>query len=394
MTSPSLNKRLLIVCGCSKRGSSIGVIGSVITSFKAIGITNIDLFDTSFYEMHRASDYDVVNYISLPQSSYLLFIRRIPYIRSIVAKWLTLRCYRRILSHFKYDLIIIHQIPAFCEQLIDIVKHESAVMIRPWGSEVLRASSSFQSVLMRVFAKTDYVLGYPGSTLLAHIIDNYGVPPQKIVDYEAPIRGISLITSLMGKMSREQMSSQIGIRNSSFNVVCGYSAARSHRHELIINSFACIHDTLPQDYQLIFLVTYGGSVEYINHLKYLCSLKGLNATFIESFISDEQLAFLHLITDLYINIQPSDNGSAFLIESLVAGNRIVCGSWLKYSSFEKYGIPYFQINCTDELPGFLDLFIRGLLPDVVIPQKLIQVLSGYSIAELKMNWATLFHSLK
>ena len=189
------------------------------------------------------------------------------------------------------------------------------------------------------------------------------------------------------------MHEALHIPFSNYNIICGYNADPGQQHLSSIAALSCVKERLPEDYQIIFPVSYGDRNGYIDSLKKACETYGLNSFFIESYISDEQMALLHLITDLYINNQKTDNGNAFLVEALSCGNCIISGSWLLYTQFEDYGIPYYQFESQKELGNVIKSIIEEDHPTVSVPNELIKDLQSRTIGNLKNEWSLFFKQL-
>lgn len=106
-----------------------------------------------------------------------------------------------------------------------------------------------------------------------------------------------------------------------------------------------------------------------------------------------KLAYLHLITDLFIEVQPTDNGNMFMVEALFAENQIVTGKWLNYKLFEQYGIPYHLIEQLDELPDMLHGLFTGDIPKAVIPSLLLEDFYKAAMTDNKVFWEGVFREL-
>ena len=117
----------------------------------------------------------------------------------------------------------------------------------------------------------------------------------------------------------------------------------------------------------------GASREYFEIISKRCADNQLKAVFLREFISNEQMAYLHLITDLFINIQDSDCGNAFMIEALFARNQIITGKWLHYEQFEQFGIPYLLIDKKEDLSDKLREVLTEPDKKCLVPDDLIEM---------------------
>lgn len=368
-----MERKILIVCHCSLRGNSIGLIEEFLTQFETLKKdgTQIDLFDTNFFEQHNPSDYNVDSYYNLKMGIVDRIARKIPGLRVKYLHNKILKHLERILRVGNYDLVVMYSVPPYSDKAVEVAhKNRTKIVLYPWGSEVLRVKGEVAKAVKRAHENADFIAGHEGSNLLINARENYKVEANRLKARKTFPKGVQKIRYIDGKQNRKEMSRDIGIPYAAYNIICGYSGRKGHRHKEIIDAIYANKNLLPSNYQLVFPVTYAREENYTKELKELCEEKGLNAVFLTEYMTDEQIAKLHLLTDLYINIQPSDNGSAFMTEALYAGNKIVTGRWLNYSQYEKYGIPYYLLDKKEDLPAMLNKLFKGDLDEVEVPKAL------------------------
>lgn len=382
-------RNILIVSICPMRGSSIGLIGDFLLNFRNRNkySCQISLLDIGFFDIeHNPASYAVDYYYSLPKTIVEPLIRKIPWLRTKYAERLAILSFKRIIKNNRYDLVVLYQIPMFADKLTEIA-HSNGVKIAfvPWGSDILRVSAKDGKRLLEAFSEVDYVVGAAASNTIIAAKEKYNVPCEKIVQAKTFVNGVQSLMKAKGILSREEMSENVGIPYSDFNIVCSYNGYNGHRHKTIINAVLKNKDVLPHNYQLVFPMTYGATPAYIDEIKKTCHENGLNAVFLLEYLSNEQIAYLHHITDLFVEIQPTDNGNAFMIEALCAENKIITGRWLGYKQFEQFGVPYYLIDKLDELPQMLRDILTHQVSDIKIPNKLLELFTfpegfdGFSI---------------
>jgi len=365
-----MNKKILIVCHCSLRGNSIGLIEEFLTQFDSLKKEGcqIDLFDTNYFQKHNPDDYKVDTYYKINIRLLDKLVQKIPGVRVKYLHHRILNLLDKILLKKKYDLVIMYSVPPYSDRAVALIhEHKVKVALYPWGSEVLRAKGEVALAVKIAHEKADFIAGHEGSNLLSNAYENFHVEKKKIKERKSFFKGVEMLQLERGKLSRKEMSSAIGIPYSNYNIICGYSGCETHMHRNIIDAIVRNIKVLPLGYQLIFPMTYVADKKYIRELQHLCSQNNINAIFITEYMTDKQVAYLHLLTDLYINIQPSDNGSAFMTEALYAGNQIITGGWLNYAQYEKYGVPYHLLNNIDELPLCLYKIFTKEIEPVVVP---------------------------
>lgn len=390
-----MKKEVLIVSHCPRRGGSIGLIGELLKELSCLERNqySLSLFDIDYSgSYHNRSDYDVDHFYKLETNKIDTIIRHIPKIGPNYFKNKTVSTFNSIISSKSYDAVVFFPVVYYADELIHIAHNNGAkVIFYPWGSEILRCSGKIKSRLMKAFSDVDYVVGAINANTLRAAKEIYGVNNERIKEKKPFVSNIAMIDEIKGKYSRKQMSEILNINDSKCNIVCSYNGYATHRHEFIIDAIAQNKDSLPIDYQLIFPMTYGSASGYIDAIASKCKEKGLNAVFLTNFMSVEQMACLHFLTDLFIEIQPTDAGNGFIIEALYAQNEIITGSWLHYSQFEEFGIPYHLIDTIDELPNKLYEFFKGNLQKPLIPQQIIDMYSVPSKEDRCFFWERLFN---
>lgn len=370
-------KKILVVSNCVMRGDTTGLTGKFLNTLNEIdsSLLEINLYDIGFFDVpHNPENYQVSHYFGIPKKSIEKLVRRIPKIRSWYAEQITIAEYRKIFLNNQFDAVILLHIPSYAAKLTAIAhNNNSKVVFFPGGSDILRVSTTVKKKLQKAFNEADFVVGDVNSNTILGAQEIYNVPDSKIKTKRNVLAGVRTLMQIDKSPSREKMMQKVGLDIADYNIVCGYNGYPSHQHKRIIEALASNISVLPDNYQLVFPVTYGASQEYVEELREMCATVGLKAIFLTSFLSDEQMAYLHLVTDLFIEIQPTDTGNAFMIEALFVGNKIVTGRWLKYRQFEQFGEPYYLLDKPEDLSEMLEKIFTHQIAEVAVPQELIKM---------------------
>lgn len=387
-------KKILVVSNCSKRGTSTGLVGKFLEQLDKIDKHHfqISLLATTFnIDEVRQNLYPVHSFFTLSKGFMGSLVRIIPGLRRTFGIKLAIKAYNSLLKKYGFDWVVLYQVQPKADQWTRIAhQNNSKIVFVPWGSEVLRVSGAEQKRLKIAFSEVDYVIGAEYANTLLSARDVYNVPDKKLIFYKNYLKGVKLISKLRDKYTRKEMMSRIGIPNSDYNIICGYNGYSGQKHKIIINAIYKNKNTLPNGYQLVFPITYGASVDYIEDLKNYCNQLDLKTVFITDYLTDEQVAYLHLVTDLFIQIQPTDDGNDFMKEALFAQNQIVTGRWLKYYQFEQYGDPYYAIETLEELPTMLSIIFKCEAPVPSIPSQLLDDMDSASETDNKIFWEKVF----
>lgn len=369
-------KRIMIVSTCTKRGNSIGLIGSFLDEFANLDKNEfqVDLCNIGYFQDFIDSDYHADNYYGIRKNIIDRLILKIPKIRSWYSKFRSIKHVKNTFNKYKYDLMVVYSVPSYVEKLIRIAHiNNCKTILYPWGANDIVDRFDIDAKLQRAFDATDYVTGIENSNCSLTMLNKFKVPSEKYFGRKPFLTGVVEIQKVRSKYSRSDLERILGIRYSSCNIICGYNAFPDMLHEQIINSICDNLDILPDDYQLIFPMSYPRNDEYVYKIQNLCKERKLNHVIFTNYLSDEQVACLHLLSDYFINIQHADSGNAFQIESLFCGITSIVGAWLEYKQFEIYGKPYITIDSVSDLSKCIRQLLLAEIEKPVVPSKLIDM---------------------
>ena len=383
-----MKKNILLLSNCSTRGNTGGLTGKFVDMLRLNSdLINIDILDISFVKKSNPEVFHANRCFSVSYNAVIWLFLKLPRFRRFAREYYVKKTMEKLFKTTTYNLLVIYELPIYVDSLVTTAhKNNTKVLLYPWGSDILRANRYKIGRIGKAIKESDYIGGYRNSGTINYILQNFLFDKEKISLFSVVVPGIREIEHLENKYSRLEMSQELNISLSEMNIVCGYNGVEGQRHREIIESICKIKDKLPEGYQLIFPITYGNSQDYYQELKDLCHDYQLRAVFLENFLTSKQMAFLHLVTDLFINVQPTDNGNAFLMEALSANNIVIVGKWLNYPQFEQYGVPYYQCETLDHLHLDIESVINGNFNSKV-PEELIHELRSHTQEKLKKEWS-------
>lgn len=387
----NMKKNILFVSSCTTRGNTGGLTSNFIDVLRLnSNLINIDLLDISFERQTKPDVFHSDRYYSVYGNVITRLILKIPRIRRILRESCVKKTLARLFKTTNYSLLIIYELPIFVDSLVTVAhKNNVKVLLYPWGSDVLRANKYKLRRIEKAIDNCDYISGYHNSGTINYILSNYPNSKEKLFLFSVLVPGIRELEKLENKLSRVEMSNELNIPLSKSNIVCGYNGVEGQRHREIIENIYKVKNKLPEDYQLIFPITYGNSQDYYQEIKDICNKYQLRAIFLESYLTPKQMVCLHLLTDLFINVQPTDNGNAFLMEALSSNSAIIVGKWLYYPQFEKYGTPYYQCETIDTIHlAILEVINCGFKSKV--PKELVHDLRSHTPDGIKEEWNVFF----
>jgi len=298
----------------------------------------------------------------------------------------------KLIRENKYDMVNMQVVHDYAVNVMKICQNNKVkTLLSPFGSEVIRISQKQKKHLRGAFDSATYVATKENSSFSDYLVKTYGVDKSKFVSYGAGSETISSIIKLKGKSSREQMSHELGIPVSDFNICCGYNAQKAQRHKEMLQALADNKEDLPAGYQVLIPLTYGdGKQRLFDELKKLSEELSLNTVFFTDYMSADRVAYLRLVTDLFIHVQTTDAANASLQEFLLAGATCINGKWLSYPYLESDGIPYYQCDDIAHLGSAVhNALLKESLPSP-LSNGTIKTIEESSIENVVESWKNLF----
>ena len=283
-------------------------------------------------------------------------MRRLPFVNRLINRCSSLFQMRKLAREKCFDIINIHY-PYYymCYVMGCFRKMTSAIVVSPWGSDVLRLEGrNRRRLLAKVFQKADFITSNPNGRIGKVLVGEMRIDPKKLHPLAWGSETIDYINNHLDQVTTEEAKKKLGLEDR-YVITCGYNAFEEQRHERMIQSIREIKDQLPENLTLLFPVTYGYSYgtrkqEYVALLKERCQEYGLDAVFYEDYLSVEELFYLRRGTDMFIHIQTTDGGNSSLQEYVLCGKKVVHGAWMHYDYLAQFKpLFYFPVNDPDYL---------------------------------------------
>jgi hypothetical protein len=144
-------------------------------------------------------------------------------------------------------------------------------------------------------------------------------------------------------------------------VTCGYNGSVNQDHLAVLDALGRCPAEVRAQFHVVLPMMIGGADAYRRGVKERAISLGLDHTVLEHRLTDEQVAMLRSVTDVFIQVQRTDQLSASMLEHLYAGSVVITGGWLPYGQLTQRGIRFWTtpsieqltselIACLDQLP--------------------------------------------
>lgn len=308
----------------------------------------VDLIISKRHRVGNVSADNVYNFI--PDSEHSLYKLTCYYFNFI--KWF-------FSSKLKYESIDVHFINIYYLPILPLLKLKChSLNFIFWGSDLLRCK--YKRLLGIMIGMAD-VINISSENMKRELVSEFS---NRIKGKKIKINRFgSLSLDLVDKINEADASNDNCYFYESLKkyhdkniVTIGYNASRAQQHLKVIKS---IKDKCHQldNYVFVLPLTYGVEDDsYINEIK--VATEGLNAVYLDKYMSDFEIAYLRIKTDIFIQVQITDAFSMSMQEHMYAGNRVITGSWLKYQELTSEGAFVEQVDSIDEIG---ELLVRPLL---------------------------------
>lgn len=372
-------------------------LGSFIRSIKSkssdiqIDFFNINIFKRSEYP----SSSQLWSHIYSPSPNFPAFSYNIPKLRGLARLFDIVMAIKKMGGQIKkrgmkYDIVHISFLLGIYSYCLDDIKNiGSKIILTPWGSDILRADRRKIKRLVRLAKVADYVsCGSNAPRFREEIIRLLKVSEKKMIAAGFGTEMIDLINLHPG-LTRDTAKKQIGLEGR-YVIVCGYNANPHQQHLKIIESIVKIKWQLPENYILIFPMTYGRDEEYLGIVKDCLDRHELSYKMLNNYLSNNDLLYIRKGTDLFIHAQTTDANSGTVAEYLLCDTKVVNGDWLSYPQREKYGMPYYTFHTFDELGEVIITAIAT--SSSIVPQKLREDIAQEGWNNVGQQWVNFYKS--
>lgn len=252
-----------------------------------------------------------------------------------------------IIKGKKYQIIHFHFTYIFYLFLIPFCKfYKIKIISTIWGSDFYHANKIELYLKIKFWKKTD-IISITNENL-KDILVKFGLNKNKINITRFGLSNIENIDTLLKKWDKNSYKKSLNIPTDKKIVMVGYNRSANQNHEIIINSIQRLDKDKLNQYFFVFPLTYG-PVERLKKISSLLKSTPLNYIILSNMLSMKEFSKYTISTDIFVQLQNTDQLSATMTEHIYCGNSVITGSWLNYNILREKGAHFFNINSFDEL---------------------------------------------
>lgn len=198
---------------------------------------------------------------------------------------------------------------------------------------------------------------------------------------------LDLIDSIKKNETIKFCKEKIGLPLNRAIVCIGYNASKNQNHIEIIRAIKHASQSVKSKCIFVFPLTYGANKEYLEKIKSEIAESEIDSILFLDFLSDEDVCRLRICSDIFIQVQSTDQFSGAMQEALYSGSKVITGAWLPYKTFINSGIEFHQVNKFADLSRFITS------SEMITTQnsRIIADLSKWS--NLKKKWISMYQEI-
>lgn len=251
-----------------------------------------------------------------------------------------------------------------------------------WGSDLLREKESRLSFIGNFVKCADFIT-FDNKDLELTFKESYKWSDKKAM--KTVLFGLPVLDIIDKKRSNESESNirkKWGIPEDKAVIAIGYNGMPEQQHKRILKAVRQLETKYKEKIILLLQMSYGGTKEYRSSVLAVAKKTGCEYIDIQSFLSNEEVAELRIITDVFINAQVSDAFSGSVCENLFADTVLINARWLRYKELEMYPFEYLEFGKFKEVEELIKAVLERK-PDTLPNRELVWRLRSWKRCSLQ-----------
>ncbi|MCG2608679.1 hypothetical protein LZZ98_09075 [Acinetobacter sp. SM34] len=281
-----------------------------------------------------------------------------------------------------YDVIVIHFIYFFlAPHIFKLKKKTKKIVAVVWGSDFYRVTSRIKIFLQNIIYKNVDNIVFTNPKTRDIFLEK-----RKSINAKLNVARFGLpVLDEIDKLQREnytQICSDFGLPVDRVKIMVGYNAHLAHQQLLVINQVINFNPNILKKIHLVFPLGYGNKESKKLIVDILKKHNNIQYTVLDKFYNFQEVAKLRLNTDILINIQPTDQFSGSMQETLYAGGWVLTGAWLPYETITQFKPKMVLIDMKEDVgKALIDLIesnAKNSLENTTVIKKYIRNESSWS----------------
>lgn len=247
---------------------------------------------------------------------------------------------------------------------------KTKLLLSYWGSDLFRETENKLTRMGRFVRYADFIT-FDNRDLEIKFRKTYKWAdrmPSRTVLFGLPV--LDIIMDKRKSENEKNIREKWGLPKGKTVIAVGYNGMPSQQHKQVLQAIKKLDTKNKKRTVLLLQMSYGGTKEYRRFVVSAARRTGCECIDIQRFLTDEEVAELRIVTDIFINAQTTDAFSGSVCENLFAGTVLLNAEWLCYKEFEKYNFKYLEFREFDEITALVGRILEHK-PDVSTNENLI-----------------------
>ncbi len=343
--------------------------------------------DTSDKKCETDILYNSIFTLSMPK-----FISKNRILRGIYKQYL----FRRQISKLgHYDFIHIHYIEDILirDAQYFVKKLKCKLIVSIWGSDFLRASNSKKQQMLPILkfaAKITIANSVAKESFLEYYSSN--IPSTKVILCRFFIEPLAVLKKVMDKTTKTESKLFFDF-SKKIVITIGYNASKMQQHLEILSAIESNGelDIYKEDIEFVLPLTYPQNTAYIQEIEKFTKDSKFKYRLLTNFMSNEEVSYLRIASDVMIQLQTTDMLSASMLEHMYANNIVITGSWLPYRDLKEWGLVYKEVEEVKGIGSKLHQVVadyKAILLKTEVNNKVLE--QNYNRDEIISKWVDLY----
>lgn len=258
---------------------------------------------------------------------------------------------KAVIKSGPFDLINMQYVEYLDLADVVILKYmmKKKLILSYWGSDLLRIEKK-KLLRMGIFAKHADFVTFDNKDLenkFKRIYKWAKKMPLKTVFFGLPV--LDIIDRKYKSGNEKSVREKWGISEDKIVIAIGYNGIPEQQHKKVLGVIKHLEDCYKEKIVLLLQMSYGGTKEYRRSVITAVKKTGCEYIDVQKFLTNDEVAELRIVTDIYINAQVTDAFSGSVCENLFCNTLVINARWLRYKEFETYRFKYFEFEKIDEI---------------------------------------------
>lgn len=296
---------------------------------------------------------------------------------------------RKVVKAGDFDMINLHYVVSpdliYAVMLKYVLK--TKLVLSYWGSDLLRIEDKALFNIGKFARFADFVT-FDNKDLEIKFKETYKWSykvQSEVIMFGLPV--LDIINEKCKSKSQTDLRKKWNIPIDKTVIAVGYRGIPEQQHIKILKAIEKLDNQYKKKIFLLIQMTYGGTKEY--RCKVIASAKKTGCEYMEiqRFLSDDEVADLRMMTDIFINAQTTDAFSGSVCENLFSGSVLINAKWLYYQEFKDNNFKYLQFENINEVGQLIQTVMEQEM-DLSENKKLIWQLRSWEYCAPK--WKKVF----